>query len=158
MQNHLQYPQSFAGQGPTSPVQHQKFNSPTHLKGFDKTLPSPTIKHYASNPNLSLDFNPPKMSATTSDTNNSSANSIKKNLEYRSPPSHSQYTFNQNQHSRGMRNEMTKSLIIGDTNNIDTPEEAPSKKETFKNMPKRQYRMSETIEDTPIPPSFMSKR
>lgn len=41
---------------------------------------------------------------------------------------------------------MTKSLIIGENNNVDLPEEVPNqKKELFKNMPKRQYRMSETI-------------
>lgn len=80
MQNHLQYPQPFPSQGQPSPLQHQKFNSPTHPKGFDKTLPSPTIKHYASNPNLSLDFNPTKMSGIASDTNSQSTNSIKKNL------------------------------------------------------------------------------
>jgi len=41
---------------------------------------------------------------------------------------------------------MTRSLIIGESERVETLEEGfPSKREIFKNMPKRSYRMSETI-------------
>jgi hypothetical protein len=51
---------------------------------------------------------------------------------------------------------MTKSLIIGDNDRHDTPEEVASpKKELFKNAPRRAYRMSETIDDLP-PLSYAS--
>ena len=63
MQNHLQYPQPYANQGPNSMPSHQKFTSPTHSKVFDKTMPVSNAKHYASNPNISLDFNNPKASS-----------------------------------------------------------------------------------------------
>jgi hypothetical protein len=54
MQNQLQYPISFSAHKPNNPLFQQKFNSPTNFKTFDKTLPTMNIKHYASNPNLSL--------------------------------------------------------------------------------------------------------
>jgi|JI9StandDraft_1071089.scaffolds.fasta_scaffold16025_9 hypothetical protein len=103
MQNHLQNPSSFPTQGQPVSGQHSKLNSAAHSKGFDKTLPSNHIKHYTSNPNLSLDFNHAKTSAMTSDSNAQSSSALKKNGDFRSPPSHVQYGFAQNQHSRGMR-------------------------------------------------------
>lgn len=143
MQNHLQYPQSVAGQGPNSLPSHQKYISPNHTKGFDKTMPVPNPKHYASNPNLSLEFPHQKPPNGSNEGSTQSGTGLKKNLEYRAPPTSHQYPFNQNQHSRANRAEMTKSLIVPDTNNVDIPEEGPSsKKELFKNLPKRQYRMS----------------
>lgn len=54
MQNQLQYPSNFSNQLPSNPNNNLKFNSPTQLKSFDKTLPTTSVKHYASNPNLSL--------------------------------------------------------------------------------------------------------
>lgn len=62
MQNQLQYPHHFNQPPPSNPLNQPKFNSPTHLKGFDKTLPNMNIKHYVSNPNLSLEVNAMKSS------------------------------------------------------------------------------------------------
>lgn len=143
MQNNLQYPPSFPTQPQSNTPLSSKFMQPHHSKAFDKTLPSNHIKHYVSNPNISLDFNNLKSSQMTAESNVQSTSALKKNYDFRSPPSHGQNGFSQNQHSRSLRNEMTKSLIIGDNNNVDLPEEVPNqKKEFFKNMPKRPYRMS----------------
>ena len=54
MQNQLQYPQQFPTQNGANGGQFQKIGSPTHFKTQDRTLPTANIKHYASNPNLSL--------------------------------------------------------------------------------------------------------
>ena len=91
MQNQLQYPQSFPTQNANSNFSHQKMGSPTHFKMQDRTLPSQNLKHYSSNPNLSLDINAMKSSQFTSDSNAHSQNTLKKNLEYRSPPSHTHH-------------------------------------------------------------------
>jgi hypothetical protein len=80
MQNQLQYPASYNPQQPSQSNPNMKFNSPTHLKAFDKTLPAPTIKHYSSNPNLSLEVNnlKPPGSNTSSDSPTLSPNPLKK--------------------------------------------------------------------------------
>ncbi len=122
MQNHLQYQQPFPSPANTAALGNQKFNSPLHPKGFDKTLPTPNIKHYASNPNLSMEFNSQKLINPSSENNIQSTNNLKKNIEYRSPPSHHPYNFNLNQHTRAGRNDMAKSLIIGENSNVDIPE------------------------------------
>lgn len=67
MQNQLQYPNNFNTQSSQNPLNQQKYNSPTHLKGFDKTLPNMNVKHYASNPNLSLEVNGMKSSGMMND-------------------------------------------------------------------------------------------
>jgi len=68
MQNQLQYPSNFSSQQPQNPLTQQKFNSPSHLKSFDKTLPNMNVKHYASNPNLSLEVNGLKTSGIINDS------------------------------------------------------------------------------------------
>lgn len=150
MQNQLQYPNNFTPQQPNNPLYQQKFNSPTHLKTFDKTLPTMNIKHYASNPNLSLEANGIKSSRIMNEAHTYSPAINKKSNEFRSPPP-MQYGFPQNQGlPRPNRNAMTQSLIIGQNANIDVPEDSSNtKKELFKNIPKKQYRLSETIEDFP---------
>jgi hypothetical protein len=67
MQNQLQYPNNFNPQQPPNTLNQQKYNSPTHLKSFDKTLPSMNVKHYSSNPNLSLEVNGMKSSGIIND-------------------------------------------------------------------------------------------
>lgn len=150
MQNQLQYPNNFNPQQHPHSPQQQKFNSPTYLKSFDKTLPTMNIKHYVSNPNLSLEVNGMKTSAIMGEPHAHSAMHNKKNNEFRSPPP-MQYPFPQNQGiQRPTRNSMTQSLIIGENVNVDVPEDnLNSKKELFKNIPKKQYRLSETIDDIP---------
>ena len=146
MQNQLQYPQSFPSQSNNNGTAFQKLGSPTHFKTQDRTLPSPNIKHYSSNPNLSLELGNIKTSQTTMDSQQLSSNHIKKNLQYRSPPSHNQYAYSQQTPSRGVRGQMSQSLIVGDQNNAEVPQEVQNpKKQMFRNIPKRSYRMSETI-------------
>jgi len=79
MQNQVQYPNNYNQSPPSIPINTQKFTSPTHLKAFDKTLPTINIKHYASNPNLSFEANTMKGSAITAETHTYSPAINKKN-------------------------------------------------------------------------------
>lgn len=146
MQNQLQYPNNFNPQQLSNQLNQQKFNSPTHIKTFDKTLPTMNIKHYSSNPNISLEVNAMKGSAIVGEAHTYSPALNKKSNEYRSPPP-MQYGFPQNHGlPRPTRNSMTQSLIMGENANIDVPEDSSNtKKDIFKNIPKKQYRMSETM-------------
>lgn len=117
MQNQLQYPQSFPTQAPNSPLLGQKYGSPGHLKSQDRTLPPPNIKHYASNPNISLDINNMKTSQFTSESQVHSQTNLKKNIDFRSPTANNNYGYAQQHHPRGMRGGMSQSLIVGDQNN-----------------------------------------
>ena len=117
MQNQLQYPQSFPTQAPNSPLLNQKYGTQGHIKGQDKTLPPPNIKHYASNPNISLDMINPKASQFTTESHAQSQNNIKKNTDFRTPTASNGYGFVQQPFSRGMRGGMSQSLIVGDQNN-----------------------------------------
>ena len=78
MQNQLQYPQSFPTNSSNSQSYQHKFGSPTHFKTQDRTLPSSSIKHYASNPNLSLELNNLKTSQIGSETHTQSSITLKK--------------------------------------------------------------------------------
>lgn len=139
MQNQLQYPNNNHNPNKNGFPQH-KYNSPTHFKTQDKTLPTNHIKHFSSNPNLSLDINTLKNSQFTQDTQN---NTFKKNMEYRSPPAHNNYTSPTAANHRLNRPQMTQSLIIGDQTGQEVPEEpSTTKKDMFRNMPRKQYRMS----------------
>ena len=80
MQNQFQYPQSFPSQSNNNNTPFQKIGSPTHFKTQDRTLPSPNLKHYSSNPNLSLEIGNMKTSQTTIDTQQLPSNRIKNNL------------------------------------------------------------------------------
>jgi hypothetical protein len=53
MQNQLQYSANLAN-GSSPAMGSPKFSNQPYSKGFDKTLPTNPIKHYSSNPNLSL--------------------------------------------------------------------------------------------------------
>ena len=117
MQNQLQYPQSFPTQAPNSPLLNQKYGTSGYPKGQDKTLPPPNIKHYASNPNLSLDINNLKTSQFTAESHAHSQNNLKKNTDYKSPINNNNFGFGQQNPPRGMRGGMSQSLIVGDQNN-----------------------------------------
>ena len=143
MQNQMQYP-NYNLQPSNNPIHPQKFNSPTHLKTFDTTLPTMHAKHYASNPNLSLELNGIKSSPTMDEALTYSAGLKKKNNELRSPPA-MQYGFVQKPSvPRPTRHSMTQSLVMGDGSNNDLPEDhSNSKKDFLKNIPKKPYRLSE---------------
>lgn len=79
MQNTAQYSNNYNQATSSTPLNTQKFTSPTHLKGFDKTLPTLNIKHYASNPNLSFEAIPMKGSAITPEAHTYSPGLNKKN-------------------------------------------------------------------------------
>jgi len=51
---------------------------------------------------------------------------------------------------RQNRSSITKSLIIGENANIDVPEDNSNiKKDLFKNIPNKQYRLSDAPDDSP---------
>ena len=78
MHNQIQYSNSFNLQQPSNPLNQVKFTSPTHAKAFDKTLPTMNLKHYSSNPNLSLEVNGMKTSGIMNDPSAFSAANNKK--------------------------------------------------------------------------------
>jgi hypothetical protein len=79
MQNTAQYSNNYNQAPSSTPLNTQKVTSPTHFKGFDKTLPTLNIKHYASNSNLSFEVIPMKGSAITAETHTYSPLLNKKN-------------------------------------------------------------------------------
>jgi hypothetical protein len=115
MNNHIQYSQNMSGGGQPM-MGSPRFAGQNYQKGFDKTLPSNTIKHYSSNPNLSLEINHPR--PQTQVPNEFSAqipSQIPKNIDYRSPNNGFNYAPTGSQvNTRGSRSELTKSLIISD--------------------------------------------
>ena len=117
MKNQLQYPQSFQSTTNNNATSFAKIGSPTHFKTQDRTLPSNNIKHYSSNPNLSLELNNLKSSQTIENNQQQPTNQVKKNTDFRSPPSHTQYAYSQQQVPRGMRGQMAQSLFVGEQNN-----------------------------------------
>jgi len=69
MQNQLTYSNQVTPPQPPNSLNPSKFTSPTHPKSFDKTLPTMNLKHYSSNPNLSLDVNGMKTSGIMNESN-----------------------------------------------------------------------------------------
>ena len=78
MQNQLHYSSSLSNQGSSNGPQLMKASSPTHFKTQDRTLPTPTLKHYGSNPNLSLEVNAMKTSQVTPDSHQQTVGQLKK--------------------------------------------------------------------------------
>lgn len=161
MQNQLQYSANFTHM-PSAQMGSPKFATQQHIKTFDKSLPTSGVKHYASNPNLSLEFNHPRpLSGMPSEGNPHNHYQLNKNIEMRNPINTANYPYTngstQGSSRLGRNNDMTKSLIVGESERMEIPEEAGgNKKEMFRNIPKRAYRMSETIED--MPQSLFSPR
>ena len=122
MQNQLQYPPSFPSQNNHKIQQQPKYSSPNHFKTQDRSLPIPNLKHYGSNPNITPDLNALKSSQMTADSQQLPTSNLKKNGEFRSPPSHGQYNYSQQPPHRGMRGPMSQSLIVGEQNNTEVPE------------------------------------
>jgi hypothetical protein len=93
-----------------------KFTHQNHPKTFDKTLPANTIKHYSSNPNLSLEINHPKPpNYPLTDFNNPNNNPLNKNVDSRNRANSPNFAIYGSQvNTRPSRGELTKSLIISD--------------------------------------------
>lgn len=135
MQNQLSYSVNLTGNY-SSGLGSPKFAAQNYPKPLDKTLPTPTLKHYSSNPNLSLEVTHPRPHPLPDFTQFNSQIAAR-NPDYRGHLSPSTRT----------RSDLTKSLIMGEADRRETPEEVPSpKKEITRNMPRRP-RMSETIEE-----------
>jgi len=158
MQNQMQYTNSSYLQPPNNLLHQQKFNSPTHLKTFDTSLPTMHAKHYASNPNLSLELNGIKSSVSMEEANSYSAGISKKNNELRYPPP-IQYGFLQKPNApRPTRHSMSQSLVMGENCNNDLPEDnSGSKKEFLKNITKKPFRLSEALTIDSIPQALFKK-
>lgn len=96
MQNQLQYQSSFQSNS-TRTIGSPVFGSPNNPRGFDKTLPTNNIKHYASNPNLSMEVNYSRhLNHISPDPNTYNNPTINKNIDFRNPPSNNNYPYNSN--------------------------------------------------------------
>ena len=115
MQNHMQFSTNYPN-SPSPVLGSPKFAAQNYNKPFDKTLPSNPIKHYSSNPNLSLEMThprPPSQPLPEHPTYNSPLNN--KNLDFRAQGNGLGFSSAATQaSSRGQRGEMTKSLIVSD--------------------------------------------
>lgn len=117
MQNQLQYPPSFSSHHNNNAPPLPKASSPNYFKTQDRTLPTPSLKHYGSNPNLSLEINAMKTSQTTLDTQQQTAAQLKKNIEYRASQNHNLHQKQQQVNPRPVRSQMTQSLFLSEQNN-----------------------------------------
>lgn len=115
MQNHAPYSSNLPN-FPSPSLGSPKFNSQHYSKPFDKTLPNNPIKHYSSNPNISLEINHPRPSNTSSsDPNPNSSPLLNKNHDFRAQINQPNYGNGQSPgYSRANRNELSKSLILTD--------------------------------------------
>jgi hypothetical protein len=77
MQNHLQYQSSnFASQSANT-----QYPPLRKMNTFEKSAPSLPLKHYTSNPNLSLEFNQNKMNSYSSNNEQfTNGTNINKNI------------------------------------------------------------------------------
>lgn len=115
MQNHAPYSSNLPN-FPSPSLGSPKFNSQHYSKPFDKTLPNNPIKHYSSNPNISLEINHPRPSNTSSsDPNPNSSPLLNKNHDFRAQINQPNYGNGQSPgYNRANRNELSKSLILSD--------------------------------------------
>lgn len=124
------------GNGQSPGLGSPKFSTQNYMKPFDRPLPPTTLKHYSSNPNLSLEMTHPRPPTQPipdfSQFNSHLAARNHENRSYISP-------------NARPRSDLTKSLIITEADRRETPEELPEpKKDLARNMARRP-RMSETI-------------
>lgn len=115
MQNQVQYSQNYSS-GLQSGIAYNKYTAPNYVKTFDKTLPaSNTLKHYASNPNLSMEFANNKQTPLP-EQNTHNQYQINKNIEFRAHNNNMNMGFSGTQATspRPSRHSMTQSLIIND--------------------------------------------
>ena len=115
MQNHAAYSSNLPN-FPSPSLGSPKFNSQAYSKPFDKTLPISPLKHYSSNPNISLEINhhrPPHN--LSNDPNPNSTPLLPKNHDFRTIVNQPNYANGQGAgYNRANRNELSKSLILSD--------------------------------------------
>lgn len=111
MQNQLSF-SSNLGTAQSSGLGSPKFNTQNYSKPFDKTLPNNPLKHYSSNPNLSLELNYPRPpSQPLPDFSQFNSQLAARNADYRGHLSP----------STRPRSDLTKSLIINEGDKRETP-------------------------------------
>lgn len=115
MQNHAAYSSNLPN-FPSPSLGSPKFNSQPYSKPFDKTLPNNPIKHYSSNPNISLEITHPRPPHNNStDPNPTSSPLLPKNHDFRAMVNQPNYGNGQSPaYNRANRNELSKSLILTD--------------------------------------------
>jgi hypothetical protein len=115
MQNQLPFSHNYSNA--VSPIiGSPKFNSQNYGKSHEKTLPTNPIRHYSSNPNLSLEINYPKPPTHVSpDFSQYSNHLANKGIDFRNHVNSPNSGNSGSQTStRPNRSELTKSLIIND--------------------------------------------
>jgi len=80
-----------------------KYNPQNTAKTFDKSLPNANIKHYASNPNISLEYTYPKNNVQP-EQNNYNYQPLNKNIDFRSQMSSPTSGYERQPQGRPMRN------------------------------------------------------
>ncbi len=119
MHNQMNFPNNLPN-SLSSGLGSPKFASNNYPKAFDKTLPTNTLKHYSSNPNLSLEITHPRPipPQPLPDFTQFNPQISPRNPEYRG-------YLSPNMRSK---NDLTKSLIMTEADRRETPEEVPSPK------------------------------
>ena len=116
MQNQIHYG-NYNSNNAQNGMGSPKYSSQNFIKTFDKTLqlPSNTLKHYSSNPNLSLEFVNPKP-PTQIEQGSYNYNQTNKNIDYRAQHNQANMGFISTQatSTRGSRHSMTQSLIMNE--------------------------------------------
>lgn len=110
MQNQMSFPTNVPGNY-SSGLGSPKFASQNYPKAFDKTLPTPTLKHYSSNPNLSFEISHPRPPQPLPDFTQFNHQIAARNPDYRGHLSP----------STRPRSDLTKSLIMGEADRRETP-------------------------------------
>lgn len=114
MQNQMQFPNGFSN-NPSPILGSPKFNTQNYNKTFEKVPPNP-LKHYSSNPNLSLEMPHPRPQNYPQGEHSPYGNNLpNKNMDFRMGPGGMGIPGMSPQSStRGNRSELTKSLMISD--------------------------------------------
>lgn len=114
MQNQMQFPSGFPN-GPSALLGSPKFATQNYNKTFEK-IPANPLKHYSSNPNLSLEIPHPRpQNYPPADYSPYGNNLPNKNVDFRVGTGGMGIVGMGPQSStRGNRSELTKSLIISD--------------------------------------------
>ena len=116
MQNQIHYA-NFNNNNGQMGMGSPKFPSMNYIKTFDKTLPPPnnTLKHYSSNPNISLEYSNHKQKSTV-EPNGVYSSQVNKNIDFRTQNNNMNNGIGSTQATspRASRQVMTQSLIIND--------------------------------------------
>jgi len=116
MQNQIQYG-NYNTNNPQIGIGSPKYTSLNYIKTSDKTLPPPTnnLRHYSSNPNLSLEQLNLRPQTSVEHVYNNQPQ-INKNIEFRAQQHNMNIGFNSTQatNPRAARNLMTQSLLLSE--------------------------------------------